>query len=160
MRSDSTRRHILWTMLAAFAVAAGPALAGGGGGSKAKPPPAEESDEGHGGAKIYGSQYINLDPFTVPFLGPQGPDGQMNVVIALEIADPQRRTDVMRDVPRLRAAIYESLFGSLTTRSGRYIPSDEKLKRVVRKAAEKVIQRELLADVLIQQVFENRPVGR
>jgi len=157
MGANGAARHFLAAMLAAIAAATSPACAAGD--SKAKPP-VEENPEGHGSAKVYGTQYINLDPFTVPFLGPQGPDGQMNIVVALEIADPVRRSEVMRDVPRIRAAIYESLFGSLTTRTGRDIPSDDKLKRVVRKAAERVIGRELLADVLIQQVFENRPAGR
>jgi flagellar basal body-associated protein FliL len=157
MRRRNAARHFL-AALAVAALAGGPALAAGGGKDKAK---AEENDEGHGGAKVYGTQYINLDPFTVPFLGPQGPDGQMNLVVALELADADRRAEVMKQVPRIRAAIYESLFASLTTKTrSREIPSDAKLKRVIRKATERVLGPESLTDVLIQQAFENRAVGR
>jgi len=158
MRRRNAARYFL-AALAVAALAGGPALAAGGGGKEK--PKAEENDEGHGGAKVYGTQYINLDPFTVPFLGPQGPDGQMNLVVALELADADRRVEVMKQVPRIRAAIYESLFASLTTKSRtREIPSDAKLKRVIRKATERVLGPASLTDVLIQQAFENRAVGR
>jgi flagellar basal body-associated protein FliL len=153
MRSRTGGRFVMAAAAVVFGIAGIPAAA-----SEA---PANEHDAAHGKAKVAGTRFVNLDPFTVPFLGAQGPDGQVNLVVALELVDIDRRDAVLDLVPKIRASIYETLFASITNRAhSREIPSNEKLKRFVRKATERVVGSDVVADVLVQQVYENRAVGR
>lgn len=126
------------------------------------PAPSKDEAEGPGVVpRLPGTKYYTLEPFVVPLLTDGELDGQVTIVVAIELADEDFRVDVAKRLPRIRASMYETLFRTITNRPGRRgLPPLANLKRNLRNAAEREVGQGRIAEILIQQAFENRPVGR
>ncbi|MBM3485508.1 MAG: flagellar basal body-associated FliL family protein [Alphaproteobacteria bacterium] len=118
-------------------------VAGGVEGARAAGAPAPSKDEAEGPGvvpRFAGAKYYMLEPFVVPLLSDGELDGQVSIVIAIELVDEDHRVDIAKRLPRVRAAMYETLFRTITSRPGRRgVPPLASLKRNLRNAAEREV---------------------
>lgn len=122
--------------------------------------PRAASAQSSGGRKrrrLSQTLFFTMKPLAVPIFRGEEVIEHFTVVIALELADPDRRREVYRLVPRLRDAFYRILYRLVTfRRKGSPMPHVEIIKRTLYETAAEIAGPELVSSLLVQQAFNRR----
>jgi hypothetical protein len=173
------RRLLGCCLVAAWAsLLAQPAAAESAGHGKSDHGGGKKSDHGsarkdtHGGEKPAGAasrdargdrlpatEFVTLNAFTVPLLIDGKMTEQFTIVIALELAEEDKRDAVVQMTPRLRNEIYDFLFKSVTFRTGEpRIPRTADLRAQLFRVVRKFATPEHVKSIVVQQaVRANMP---
>jgi hypothetical protein len=109
-------------------------------------------------SRLSQTMFYTMEPFTVPLLDNDVVVEHFTLVIALELADPDKRSAVFHMVPRLRDAFYRVLFRMVTfRRKGSPIPHVDAFKKNLYNVAHELAGSELVTSLLVQQAFK-RPL--
>lgn len=106
--------------------------------------------------------YVEISPFIVPVLGPNGPEEMVSLVVTLEVAPGEGRTTYIRQrLPRLNDAYVQALYGALdrkTVKRGDVV--DVMLvKQKLLRATERILGPGYVNDVLVQAVAQRKVGG-
>lgn len=141
--------RFLLSFFVLFLLAISPAMASGGGEEK----PAEA------GADPNAPLYVEISPFVIPVLGPNGPEEMVSLIVTLELAPGQDRTlYVKQRLPKLNDAYVQTLYGALdrkTVKRGGLVDVGLVKAKLV-KATEKVLGPDYVTDVLVQAVAQRK----
>ncbi|MGE3770919.1 MAG: hypothetical protein AB7G06_08230 [Bdellovibrionales bacterium] len=116
------------------------------------PASAQESGDGTG------PTYIQIAPFVIPVIGPNGPEKMVSLIIVIEVATEEKANFIRARLPRLNDAYIQTLYGALdrgtVNRNGLIDVSI--LKDKLTKATAKVLGDGYVDDVLVQAVAERQ----
>lgn len=103
------------------------------------------------------SHYYTMKPFTLPIMAKGRVVEHFTLVVALELADKDKRSAVFHLTPRLRDAMYQMLYQMVTfRRKGSPIPSVNIFKQNLSKVALKLAGTDLVTSLVVQQAFSRR----
>lgn len=117
---------------------------------------AAEAEEGQKKNKVKLSErrYYTMEPFTVPMMANGAIKEQFTIVIGIELADEDNRTDITRSVPRIRNEVYNELLHLVTfRRRGSSIPQIAVLKSQLFAVTQRLMGDKVKA-LVIQQAFK------
>lgn len=144
-----TMLHRLFIVFFALLLLQGaPALASGGG----EKPPVDPNVP----------LYVEISPFVIPVLGPNGPEEMVSLIVTLELAKGEdRETYVRQRLPRLNDAFVQTLYGAFDRRtvSKGGLIDVALVKAKLMKATERVLGPDYVADVLVQAVAQRKVRG-
>jgi hypothetical protein len=127
----------LWAAIAAPAVSAGQQLAQKG--------------------RLSASSYYNMKPFVLPIMKDGRVREQFNLVVALELADDDKRSEVYHLTAPLRDAMYLKLYQMVTfRRRGSPNPHVDAFKKVLYEVAREIAGPDLVTALVVQQAFKRR----
>ena len=117
----------------------------------------------HGGEakkkkKVHLSQrrFYTLQPFTVPLLEDGEIHEQFTIVVSLELADEDDRSEIAYAVPRIRNDLYNELLHLVTfRRKGSSIPQIAVFKQLLLRTTQKVTG-DKIKSLVVQQAFKGR----
>lgn len=116
----------------------------------ASPPEGQEKKK----PRLSQRRFYTLDPFTVTMMIKGEIGEQFTIVISLELADEDYRTDIAHAVPRLRNEVYNELLHLVTfRRRGAPVPGVALFKQELLKVAKRVVGDKVTA-LLVQQAFK------
>jgi len=105
-------------------------------------------------AALSTTKYLTPVPFVVPLTRGNEMTGQYTLVIALELADPDLREELGRQLPRLRNEVYAFLLQSVTARSSSgQVPGLEFLQSRLLRIAHETAGPKIVASVVIQEAY-------
>ena len=114
----------------------------------------EEDAEKKPKTKLSQRRFYTLEPFTVPMMNEGAIDEQFTIVIGIELAHEENRSDVAHSVPRIRNEVYNELLHLVTfRRRGASIPQIAVLKSQLFSVAQKVMG-DKVRSIVIQQAFQ------
>jgi flagellar basal body-associated protein FliL len=138
-------------LLASLALFAAPAWAAG----EAEKNAGAASREARGD-RLPATEFVTLDPFTVPVVVDGKFSEQFTVVIALELAEEDVRDEVVQLTPRVRNEIYQFLFKSVTFRTGEpRIPRTSDLRTQLFRVVHGVVGPEHVKSIVVQQAVRS-----
>ena len=152
-------------LLGAPAYASGGGGGGHGGGDKAK---AEAKDDQKAKKKeavsITGGQtaddpvYLHLAPITLPIINDYGAQQIVNMLVDLNTKDKQTAEDMQKQMPKLKDAMLQALYGSLSDGSIRNAQALDivKIKANIMETLNRVYEPGAVKDVLVQAVAQRR----
>ncbi|MBI1272571.1 MAG: hypothetical protein GC131_00595 [Alphaproteobacteria bacterium] len=113
---------------------------------------------GVGGLLNSGPTYINVGPLLFPVITDEGPKQIVSMIVAIQVKDLATSDKVREKLPRLIDAFTRSIYGHLDASKlhGEMVDLDFVKDRII-KAAEEIMGRGIIDDVLIQAVAQ-RPV--
>ena len=103
------------------------------------------------------TQFYTMRPFTLPLMEDGRVIEHFTLVVALELADEDVRSEVYHLTPRLRDVMYRLLFQMVTFRlKGSGLPPVDIFKRNLTKVVAKVAGPDLVTSLLVQQAFKRK----
>lgn len=104
--------------------------------------------------KLSQRRFFTMEPFTVPMMTNGAINEQFTIVIGLELAHEENRSDIAHSVPRIRNEVYNELLHLVTfRRRGAPIPQISVLKSQLYSVAERVMG-DKIKSLVIQQAFK------
>jgi flagellar basal body-associated protein FliL len=108
------------------------------------------------GDRLPATEFVTLEPFTVPVVVDGKFGEQFTLVIALELEDEDMRDDVVHLTPRVRNEIYQFLFKSVTFRSGEpRIPRTADLRAQLFRVVHGVTGPKHVKSIVVQQAVRS-----
>ena len=108
-------------------------------------------------SRLSASSYYNMRPFVLPIMKDGVVREQFNLVVALELADDDKRSEVYHLTAPLRDAMYIKLFQMVTfRRRGSPIPHVDAFKKILYEVAREIAGPELVTALVVQQAFKRR----
>ena len=105
-------------------------------------------------SNVPATKYLTPVPFVVPLTRGNEMTGQYTLVMALELADPDSREELGRQLPKLRNEVYAFLLQAVTARSSSgQVPGLEFLQSRLLKIAQETAGAKVVTDVLIQEAY-------
>ena len=106
------------------------------------------------GVPQMGKGYVVLNPIIVPVMTGYRVRSQFSVIVVLELADIDRRIEVVTLKPRLRDRLFRELLQMVTFRANSAkMPGIRALKRRLHEASMEALGTELLKTVLVMQAY-------
>lgn len=128
----------------------------------------KSSDGGEGekpaepGADPNAPLYVEISPFVIPVLGPNGPEEMVSLIVTLELAPGvDRAIYVKQRLPKLNDAYVQSLYGALdrkTVKRGGLVDVSL-VKAKLQKATDRILGPGYVQDVLVQAVAQRKVRG-
>lgn len=105
-----------------------------------------------------GPTYVNIAPFVIPVLGPNGPEEMVSLLITLEVSSQEKADFVRARLPRINDAFMRTLYGALdrgtVKRNG--LINVTLMKDKLMSAAGTTLGFGFVDDVLVQALAERR----
>lgn len=106
--------------------------------------------------------YVEISPFVIPVLGPNGPEEMVSLIVTLELAPGiDRAAYVKQRLPKLNDAYVQSLYGALdrkTVKRGGLVDVGL-VKAKLQKATDRILGPGYVNDVLVQAVAQRKVRG-
>lgn len=100
------------------------------------------------------TRFMTMKPFTVPLFKDGRVVEHFTLMVSLELADADRRTELFHLTPKLRDTMYRTLYRIVTfRRKGSPLPHVDIFKQNLLKVVLEVAGDELVASLLVQQAF-------
>lgn len=135
------------------------------------PPEAPSGDEakdtkskGKGDGAIFGGRfkgdniYVHIEPLVLPIITDNGAEQLVTVLIDLQVRNFDAADNVHSNMPRVRDAIMQALYGGLADgalRTGNML-NIAKVKSKISASLEKTLGQNLIDDVLIQAIAQRK----
>lgn len=132
-------------------------ILGGGCSLFVQPAAASEASKEDGGASIV--QFVELSPFVLPIIDPNGVSQVVSMVVALEVNSEEAAAKVQQYEPRLKDAFLQDMYGALNRyaalKGGQIRLSI--IKKRLALASKRVLGEDVVQAVLLQ-VVQQRPI--
>lgn len=116
---------------------------------------ASASEEHEKKPRLSQRRFYTMEPFTVPIMVDGEIGQQFTLVIALELADEDDRSDVAHAVPLIRNQVYSELLNLVTfRRRGSPVPEIAVFKQQLLKVARRFVG-DKVTGLLVQQAFKS-----
>jgi len=103
--------------------------------------------------KLSERRFYTLEPFTVPVMDDGAINEQFTIVIGIELADEDDRSEIRHSIPRIRNEVYKELLHLVTfRRRGASMPQIAVLKSQLLAVMQSVMGDKIKA-LVIQQAF-------
>lgn len=103
--------------------------------------------------------FVQMSPLVLPIVDKNGVSQVINLVISLEVKDPEAAKEVERLQPRLKDAYIQDMYGVLTRQAAMEggVVQVGYIKNRLNKVTSKVMGKDMVQDVLLQ-VVQQRPI--
>ena len=103
--------------------------------------------------------FVKIDPLVLPVVNKDGVVQIVNIVVTLEVADPEVAKEIEKFTPRLKDAFIQDMYGSLSNKTATDINGVievNQIKARLNKITAKVLGEDKVKDVLLQAIQQRK----
>lgn len=119
---------------------------------------AEEHGSKGGGGHGEGAEFVELDPLILPIVGDDGISQVVSLVVAIEVADAEKKVALEAVIPRLKDAYIQEMYGMFSKEAALKggVLQVQALKEKLNSVSAKVLGKDGFEDVLLQVVQQRQ----